>query len=451
LVIKAFSNISLGREVGEKMILETDDAVLFDCRGRGEKMLEGSVLNYFLNSGLILDAIYDSKVLIGRDEIISGELFIDRRLPYKGQILVESGKKVKADDVIGQNLFNPPKMYLIDVRRVVGYEHHLSEDEIVKGLMIKVGNMVEKDQPYFRANIGIGGTVVTYRSNVRGLVYKIEKNGMIILTGKQDYDDKPVVVHVAEKLGVKPKEMQKFLKYQVGDFVECGQFLAENTTNAGMSNFLFTKKSEDKQAYDPNEAIKMDKTQIHFVKAPSSGYIKDIDFSHGTVTIQYKTTPMIVKAFVGGEVNQVADNISATIKGNGDLLYGIIGFGNEAIAPLVLFNKQLSDANTGKIVVCFNKISKEFLNEAVRMKVAGIIAPSMESKDWVGFYGQEIGVALTGEEEIPFVLVLTEGFGSAEMNADYQQILKEKQGKMVSLSGRTQIRAGVTRPMIVIS
>jgi len=245
---------------------------------------------------------------------------------------------------------------------------------------------------------------------------------MIILTEIQDYNDKPVVVNVSEILNISPKEMKKFLKYQVGDFVECGQFLAEMTSNSASGGLFSKKSSDEKTVYDRNTEIIMDKTKITFVKAPSSGYIKDIDFARGSLTIQYKTTPMIVKAFVGGVVTAVGKSISATIKGKGNLLYGIIGFGNEAIAQLMLYSGRFSDVYGGKIVATAKPINREFLIEAVKYNVAGIIAPSIDNREWVEYYGKEIGVALTGEEEIPLVLVLTEGFGSAEMNKDYQEL-----------------------------
>jgi len=82
--------------------------------------------------------------------------------------------------------------------------------------------------------------------------------------------------------------------------------------------------------------------------------------------------------------------------------------------------------------------------------VKGIIAPSLNNSEWVSFYGQEIGVALTGDEKIPFTLILTEGFGSMEMRKEHLEFFRNYNGKTVSLSGRTQIRAGVTRPKIYV-
>ncbi len=59
-------------------------------------------------------------------------------------------------------------------------------------------------------------------------------------------------------------------------------------------------------------------------------------------------------------------------------------------------------------------------------------------------------MAITGDEDIPFTLILTSGFGSFEMNEECAEFLNKSVGKYVGISGRTQIRAGVTRPMVII-
>jgi hypothetical protein len=62
-----------------------------------------------------------------------------------------------------------------------------------------------------------------------------------------------------------------------------------------------------------------------------------------------------------------------------------------------------------------------------------------------------MGVALTGDEQIPFAIILTEGFGRIDMNPKYAKFFEKAEGKQASISARTQIRAGVTRPMVIIA
>jgi hypothetical protein len=61
-----------------------------------------------------------------------------------------------------------------------------------------------------------------------------------------------------------------------------------------------------------------------------------------------------------------------------------------------------------------------------------------------------MGVAITGDESIPFTLILTEGFGSMEMSGTGWEFLENHKGRTASLSGRTQVRAGVTRPLVLV-
>jgi len=63
--------------------------------------------------------------------------------------------------------------------------------------------------------------------------------------------------------------------------------------------------------------------------------------------------------------------------------------------------------------------------------------------------GYDLGVAITGSEELGITLIVTEGFGSIPMAARTFDLLRSCEGRRVSVSGATQIRAGVQRPEIV--
>jgi len=64
--------------------------------------------------------------------------------------------------------------------------------------------------------------------------------------------------------------------------------------------------------------------------------------------------------------------------------------------------------------------------------------------------GRDLGVAITGSEDLGFTLVLTEGFGRIRMAERTWTLLGAQQGRMASVSGATQMRAGVMRPEILI-
>jgi hypothetical protein len=64
--------------------------------------------------------------------------------------------------------------------------------------------------------------------------------------------------------------------------------------------------------------------------------------------------------------------------------------------------------------------------------------------------GREIGVAITGTEEVGFTLIITEGFGRIPMAMRTFELLKAKTGFLASINGATQIRAGVVRPEVIV-
>ena len=61
-----------------------------------------------------------------------------------------------------------------------------------------------------------------------------------------------------------------------------------------------------------------------------------------------------------------------------------------------------------------------------------------------------LGVAITGSEELGITLILTEGFGHIRMAERTWSLLGNHRGQVASVSGATQIRAGVMRPEIII-
>jgi hypothetical protein len=85
------------------------------------------------------------------------------------------------------------------------------------------------------------------------------------------------------------------------------------------------------------------------------------------------------------------------------------------------------------------------------MGVRGIVVGGIEHEDVIKFLGSEIGVAITGQEDIGTTLIITEGFGRMSMSAGTFNLLKSLSGRRASINGATQIRAGVLRPEVIIA
>lgn len=352
-------------------------------------------------------------------------------LPYEGNILVKQGEQVENNTIIGENLYDPPRVYVISLFDKTYL--NLNSDNIEKSLLIKEGEEVKIGQRI----IEIGDRTLMqelkfqhyyFDSPVRGKVEKINLNsGTIIMREIQDYSAKPKKINIAKKLNLLPKQIKAYMKKGEGDFVYAGDTLASRIS-------------------DSNTALPS------IISSPTTGTIKKIDLETGIVTVQYDKKPYRLEAGIKGEVIRIEPGNAAIISFNGLSLRGIIGFGSKSYGKLKVIenSSQLDKCNKNQILSFAAQIDISIIQKAVDKNVKGIIAPSINSADLVKFTGKEIGVALTGNEDIPFPLIITEGFGSFEMNRDYRETLAENDGKNIYINGHTQIRAGVTRPIMII-
>jgi len=418
--ISANKNITIYNNMTNFKI-NTELPILIDCRGRGNKFSGKPLSKFNVSEFIEYDKVFKTDIYQERKlEIIKGKKIIHRALPYEGEIFVKKNSKVDEYTIIGENTFSPPKIYIVDIKKLVGYDKKLSEKDIEQGLLVNVGDKIKSHQKIFKSKTGFLGKEFYY-SPVRGYITKIEKNGIIILREIQDYSSKPVTINLSKLLSIKPKNLKNRLKFQVGDFIEKGQTLVDI--------------SKDKFVY----------------KSPTTGILKNINSNNGTICIDYNIKPVELKALVRGKVVNIIDKLAVDIEINGTILYGIIGFGDENTGILKLIKREINKSFENKIAVSFKKITKETLDKCVKYKLAGIVAPSINSYDWVDFIGKEIGIGITGDEDIPFTFILTEGFGDIKMNKQFIDFFQENNEKKISLSGRTQIRAGVKRPMIIFS
>ena len=95
-------------------------------------------------------------------------------------------------------------------------------------------------------------------------------------------------------------------------------------------------------------------------------------------------------------------------------------------------------------------VTTDAIQKAIQQGVKGIIAGGIDDADLRELLGYELGVAITGSEEIGITLVITEGFGEIAMAEQTFALLKTREGMKTSINGATQIRAGVVRPEILI-
>ena len=239
---------------------------------------------------------------------------------------------------------------------------------------------------------------------------------------------------VASHLGVEPADVPAALLVKVGDSVQKGDIIARTKGLWGMF------KSE--------------------AKSTASGVVELVSPVTGNVGVREAPSPVQISAYVPGVIKEVLPGEGVVVEATGAFVQGIFGIGGERRAALKMVSPNaqtpLTDADitpecAGKIIVGGSNISGSALQKAAELGVVGIVVGGIIDQDLVTYLGYDIGVAITGHEKIPLTLVITEGFGTIAMAERTFALLQSREGREASLSGATQIRAGVIRPEVIIA
>ncbi len=241
------------------------------------------------------------------------------------------------------------------------------------------------------------------------------------------------MIHAANLMGTSPSSVGRFMLKKVGDPVEQEEIIAQ-------SNGLFGLfKSE--------------------VKSPISGTIENISDVTGQIVIREPSTPVQTWGYIDGQVIEVMENEGVVIETWGTLIQGIFGIGGETVGQLQtivsspnqpLTPELIQTDHEGQILVGGSTVDRQTVEFAIDKGVKGIVCGGIDDRELYQLLGYELGVAITGAENIGLTLMITEGFGQISMARQTFDLLLHRQGMKASLNGTTQIRAGVQRPEIVI-
>jgi hypothetical protein len=111
---------------------------------------------------------------------------------------------------------------------------------------------------------------------------------------------------------------------------------------------------------------------------------------------------------------------------------------------------MIDESCKGKVLVGGAFLSYKAFLKAQKAGATGIVVGGFNYRDIKKIVGYDIGVAITGQEDINTTLIITEGFGDIHMAQQTFDLLRSHEGRMASINGATQIRAGVIRPEIII-
>jgi hypothetical protein len=116
----------------------------------------------------------------------------------------------------------------------------------------------------------------------------------------------------------------------------------------------------------------------------------------------------------------------------------------------ILSEEKLGNDCLGKILIGGAIATLQFLKKVENLGAVGVVVGGIDRETLSAFTNSELGVAITGTENIKTKVIITEGFGKMTMSNDAYNLLKSLNGCRASINGTTQIRAGVIRPEIII-
>jgi hypothetical protein len=239
-------------------------------------------------------------------------------------------------------------------------------------------------------------------------------------------------VKVTERLGIDPSDLPGVMLKKEGEQVEAGELIGETRGFFG----LFHNTCE----------------------SPVAGVIEHISPISGYVGIREPPMPLEAVAHISGRVARIVEGQGAVVETRAALVQGIFGVGGERRGALVVaaqganapLDVALAEEPKGAVLVGGATADGQSLAAAARAGAAGVVVGSVDDVDLRTFVGYDIGVAVTGQEQVPFTLIITEGFGRVSMARATFDLLTSMAGREASINGATQIRAGVIRPEVIV-
>jgi len=285
------------------------------------------------------------------------------------------------------------------------------------GLRVTRGTVIRKDR-----KLPLKGKVVVQNGD------RVRRGDVVART---DLPGDVVALNLVNRLGCLPGEVPRYMLKGEGEAVEEGEPLAET-----------------------QPLIKWFKSTVN---SPATGVVESVSSVTGQVILRKKPRPIEVLAYVDGQVVDVFADEGVCIETSGAYIQGIFGVGGECWGPLHMGAQAAGEKLqtlgvecAGKIVVVGSLISLALIDQAREVGALGLVGGGLRDQDLRDLLGYDLGVAITGDEDIGLTVIVTEGFGEIAIAHKTFAILEACSGMETSISGATQIRAGVLRPEIIV-
>ncbi len=240
-------------------------------------------------------------------------------------------------------------------------------------------------------------------------------------------------LNVVNKLGIQPQELRSYMLKKEGDPVKKDEPIAEAKSFLKWFGTICT--------------------------SPITGTVESISTVTGQLLFREPPRPVQVHAYIDGKVIEVVENEGVVMETFATVIQGIFGIGGETTGELViavdspddvLNSDKITEKLKDKIIVGGSLVRYDTIEKAKETGVKAIIVGGLYDEDLKEILGYDLGVAITGSENIGITLIITEGFGQISMAHKTFELLKSRAGSKASVNGATQIRAGVVRPEIII-
>jgi hypothetical protein len=190
-----------------------------------------------------------------------------------------------------------------------------------------------------------------------------------------------------------------------------------------------------------------------------TGMIESISSVTGQVIVRGEPLPLQVKAYLAGTVAEILPREGCVIEADVSFIQGIFGIGGETFGPIHMACRSHDQELTGDViqpevkgcvVIGGARMTVDAIEKARRFGASAVVSGGIDDEDLKKVLGYDLGVAITGSENIGLTLIITEGFGEIAMSERTFNLLESRAGAAAAVNGATQIRAGVLRPEIVI-
>ena len=242
------------------------------------------------------------------------------------------------------------------------------------------------------------------------------------------------IIRASDSLNLTPSETLKYVVVKEGMTVRQGDILAEVSSMWG----LFSSK----------------------VVAPVDGVVEFITSATGHIGLREPPRKIAVNAYMHGVVEVVHERRGATIASSAMFIQGIFGVGGERHGTVHLLDipndkvvlvDDIPEDCASKILIGGRSPSIDALRCAENRGAVGFITASIDDRVLSQYVGFDIGIALTGDEDLPMTLIITEGFGDIALNSRIRALLEVAHNREASINGATQVRAGALRPELIVS